>query len=92
MLNSATALEVVTRLTDLHEAGRQEPWAVSDAPETYMKAQLRGIVGLRLPITRLEGKRKLSQNRNAEDRAGVIAGLTESADPADHDVAALMRP
>jgi transcriptional regulator len=85
-------LDVVTRLTNLHESGRAEPWAVTDAPEAFIRAQLRGIVGLRLPITRLEGKRKLSQNRNAEDRAGVIAGLNESADRADHDVAALMRP
>ncbi len=87
-------LAQVSALTDAHEAEAEaaRPWAVTDAPEAFIRAQLRGIVGLRLPITRLEGKRKLSQNRNAEDRAGVIAGLNESADPADHDVAALMRP
>jgi transcriptional regulator len=69
---------VVTRLTELHEKPRAKPWAVGDAPEPYIKSQLRGIVGLRLPIARLEGKRKLSQNRNAADRAGVAQGLAES--------------
>ncbi len=80
-------LEVVTRLTELHEKPRAAPWAVSDAPEPFIKAQLRGIVGLRLPISRLEGKRKLSQNRNAADRAGVAKGLAESERPMDRVVA-----
>lgn len=83
-------LEVVTRLTGLHEQSRAEPWAVSDAPDAFVKAQLRGIVGLRLPITRLDGKRKLSQNRNAEDRAGVAAGLAESGNATDRAVAVLI--
>lgn len=83
-------LSIVTRLTEHHEAGRPAPWAVSDAPENFIRAQLRGIVGLRMPITRLEGKRKLSQNRNAEDRAGVVAGLAASDRPGDRDVAAAM--
>ena len=68
-------LDVVTRLTDLHERPRAEPWAVTDAPAAFIRAQLEGIVGLRLPITRIEGKRKMSQNRSAADRAGVAAGL-----------------
>ena len=80
-------LAVVTRLTELHEKPRDEPWAVGDAPESYIKSQLRGIVGLRLPITRLEGKRKLSQNRNAADRAGVVKGLAQSDRPMDRLVA-----
>ena len=83
-------LEVVTRLTNLHEGPRAEPWAVADAPEPFIRAQLRGIVGLRMPITRLEGKRKLSQNRNAADRAGVAAGLAASDRAADRHVAALI--
>jgi transcriptional regulator len=81
---------LVTRLTNLHEAGRAEPWAVTDAPEAFIRAQLNGIIGLRLPITRLEGKRKMSQNRNAEDRAGVIAGLAASDRAADRSVADLI--
>lgn len=71
-------LEVVARLTDLHEQSRAEPWAVTDAPPSFVRAQLKGIVGLRLPIARIEGKRKMSQNRSAVDRAGVAAGLAAS--------------
>ncbi|WP_020180386.1 FMN-binding negative transcriptional regulator [Methylopila sp. M107] len=81
-------LDAVTRLTDIHESGRDHPWAVADAPPDFVQSQLRGIVGLRMPITRLEGKRKLSQNRPAQDRAGVAAGLASSADPQDREVAA----
>ncbi|MET4699279.1 transcriptional regulator [Constrictibacter sp. MBR-5] len=83
-------LEVVTRLTRLHEAERAEPWAVSDAPEPYVRAQLRAIIGLRLPIARLEGKRKMSQNRTPEDRAGVAAGLATSDRPSDREAAKLV--
>ncbi|MBP2309759.1 FMN-binding negative transcriptional regulator [Azospirillum melinis] len=83
-------LEVVTRLTDLHEGRRVAPWAVADAPVDFIRAQLRGIVGLRLPITRIQGKRKMSQNRSAEDRAGVAAGLTASDRNTDREVAALI--
>ena len=68
-------LDLVTRLTDRHEAGREEAWKVDDAPGAFIAAQLRGIVGLRLEISRIEGKRKMSQNRSAEDRAGVAEGL-----------------
>ena len=67
--------DVVTRLTVRHEAGRQAPWAVSDAPEEFVAAMLKGIVGFRLPIDRIEGKWKMSQNRNAVDRAGTVDGL-----------------
>ena len=86
----ARLLEVVTRLTERHEDSRADPWAVADAPPAFVQAQLRGIVGLRMPITRLEGKRKMSQNRNAEDRAGVAAGLGGSGDAADQAVGALI--
>ena len=68
-------LQLVTRLTERQERRRSQPWAVSDAPADYIDAMLKGIVGLALPITRLEGKWKMSQNRNAADQAGVIAGL-----------------
>ena len=65
----------VDELTASHETGRAEPWAVSDAPEGYVTAMLRGIVGLEIAITRLTGKWKTSQNRSAADRAGVHDGL-----------------
>ncbi len=67
--------DVVTRLTLLHETPRAAPWAVSDAPDDFIQGMLRGIVGIALPIKRLEGKLKLSQNRPASDFAGVIGGL-----------------
>ena len=81
---------MVKLVTELHEGPRTAPWQVSDAPEAYIKAQLRGIVGLRLPITRLEGKRKMSQNRSAADRAGVAKGLAESDKATDRLVAGLI--
>lgn len=83
-------LAVVTRLTEKHEQGRDKPWAVSDAPEDFIRAQLKGIVGLRLPIARLDAKRKMSQNRNEADRAGVADGLSASPDPRDQAVAEMI--
>ena len=82
--------EVVMRLTDLHEAPREGPWAVGDAPAPFVKSQLKGIVGLRLPISRLEGKRKLSQNRSSVDREGVVNGLSASARESDRRVGEMM--
>jgi transcriptional regulator len=66
----------VTGLTKRHEANRAKPWAVTDAPPDFIAAMLKAIVAFELTITRLEGKWKMSQNRPAEDRAGVVAGLT----------------
>ena len=83
-------LGVVTRLTETHEAPRAAPWAVSDAPPDYVAGMLRAIVGFALPIARLEGKWKLSQNRNAVDRAGVVEGLAREGSPAQAAVAAAM--
>ena len=80
-------LDVVTRLTEREEGRRDAPWAVSDSPAEFVQGMLRGIVGFAIPITRLQGKRKMSQNRPAEDRAGVVAGLV--ADGRD-DIAALV--
>lgn len=83
-------LEVVTGLTDKHEAGRAAPWAVADAPADYIDKMLGAIVGFALPIARLEGKRKLSQNRSAEDINGVREGLSASGDAKDRELAQLM--
>lgn len=88
--DGARLLEAVTRLTQLYEQPRAEPWAVTDAPEPFIASQLKGIVGLRLPITRLEGKRKMSQNRSEADREGVARGLAESDSPSDRAVAKLI--
>jgi transcriptional regulator len=88
--DEARLREVVTRLTNLYEAARAEPWSVTDAPEGFVRSQLRGIVGLRLPVTRLEGKRKLSQNRPEADREGVVAGLAASTREDDRRVAPMI--
>ena len=72
--DAAEILKIVTGLTNHHEQTRPKPWQVSDAPDDYIAAQLRGIVGVVLHITRLEGARKLSQNKTEADRQGVIAG------------------
>jgi transcriptional regulator len=82
---------VVSALTDRHEAGRTSPWKVADAPTDYIDGMLKAIVGFALPIQRLEGKRKLSQNRNAADIAGVREGLAASPDVHDQALAHLMR-
>ena len=82
---------LVTRLTDRHESGRPQPWHVTDAPDDFIDGMLKGIVGLEIPITRLEGKWKMSQNRNAADRAGVVQGLRAAADGPSVAVADLVR-
>ena len=84
-------LNLVSALTDRHEASRQQPWKVTDAPADYIDGMLKAIVGFALPIQRLEGKRKLSQNRSAADIAGVREGLAASPDVHDQALAHLMR-
>ena len=84
-------LDLVSRLTNLYEQPRQEPWAVTDAPAPFIKAQLKGIAGLRLPISRLEGKMKMSQNRSQPDREGVVTGLSSSEQEEDRVVAHMVR-
>ena len=64
-------------LTASREAPRAEPWAVGDAPEDFVAMQMRAIVGIEIPVSRIEGKWKMSQNRPEADRAGVIAGFRE---------------
>jgi transcriptional regulator len=82
--------DIVTRLTDRHEDGRERPWQVQDAPPAYVEEQLRGIVGFEMTVTQVEAKEKLSQNRSLQDRAGVVDGLREIADPGAQAIADLM--
>lgn len=81
----------IAELTAAHEAGRAAPWAVDDAPEDFVAAMARQIVGLEIEIVELNGKWKASQNRPAADRAGVIAGLTEDGDADALAMAAIVR-
>lgn len=73
-------LDIVTRLTRTHEAGQAAPWAVSDAPPDYIEQLLKAIVGIEMPIERLVGKWKVSQNRSEADRLGTEAGLRQRGD------------
>ncbi|MBM3486519.1 MAG: FMN-binding negative transcriptional regulator [Alphaproteobacteria bacterium] len=77
----------IEALTRQQERGAAEPWAVADAPADFTAVQIRGIVGIRIEITRLEGKWKLSQNRAHKDRAGVVAGLRARGEGDDHTLA-----
>ncbi len=85
--DAATTRALVTRLTAHHEAAQRQPWAVTDAPDDYIDAMVRAIVCIEIPLTSLVGKYKLSQNRSAADRAGVVANLQTAA--ASASVAAL---
>ena len=80
----------VARLVDRHESGRTEPWALSDAPDDYVRTQARAIVGLELRIARLEAKAKLTQNRSDADVEGTIEGLS-AGNPRERAVAEAMR-
>lgn len=82
---------IVSLLTERQEAAQPRPWSVEDAPAAFVAGQLKGILGVSLRIERLIGKRKLSQNRDAADRAGAEAGLASSADPRDRAMAAVMK-
>ena len=73
----------VNDLTSHKEGSRSAPWYVSDAPEPFVAAQLKGIVGIEIPIARIEGKWKVSQNRPAVDQIGVVAGLRGNGDDAE---------
>lgn len=82
---------LVERLTDHHEARQARPWSVGDAPDDYIGQMLQGIVGIEIPIDRLNGKWKLSQNRSAEDRLGVAAGLEAEASESARAAGAMVR-
>lgn len=66
---------ILERQTRAHEAGLQHPWALDDAPADFLDQMLQAIVGIRVPVVRWQAKFKLSQNRSAADRQGVIDGL-----------------
>jgi transcriptional regulator len=81
----------LVRLSERHEACNPVAWRMQDLPEAYVGTMLKGIIGFEIAVTRLEGKYKLSQNRPAADRPGVIAALESQTDPESHAVARLMR-
>lgn len=92
IFEDAAALRTqVEELTKRFEARFEKPWEVSDAPEDFIARQITGIVGVRLHIESIEGKAKLSQNRSAADREGVVAALSPSPRAGDREIADAMR-
>jgi transcriptional regulator len=83
--------DLLGRLTARFEAGRPRPWSIEDAPADYVARQLAAIVGVEIAVREVQVKRKLSQNRSAEDRAGVVQGLLSSKDAGDRRVGELMQ-
>jgi transcriptional regulator len=83
--------QLLRRLSERHEAGNPSPWRMQDLPESYLNGMLRGIIGLEIAVNRLDGKFKLSQNRPAADRPGVIAALESRNTDDAGAVARLMR-
>jgi transcriptional regulator len=90
MTEKAWLLRHVTELTAQQERTEAKPWALSDAPDSYIDVMLRGIVGFRFAITRLEGKWKMSQNREVKDREGVVQGLNARAAGDDLEIAEIV--
>lgn len=84
-------LGIVTDLTKYHEAGSERPWNVSDAPADYVDRELKSIVGFEMQVTKIEGKWKLGQNREKEDREGARLGLARRNRPLDSLVEEEMR-
>ena len=68
-------------LTTLHEQSRLQPWSVRDAPPDYIANQMKAIIGIEIPISQIEGKWKMSQNKDDADREGVITGMRSDTDP-----------
>jgi len=71
----------VSHATNTLESDRIQPWQVTDAPEPFVDAQLRGVVGLEVIVTDIQGKWKMSQNKDANDFEGVKRGMSDPSDP-----------
>ena len=89
--NRERVFEVLSRLTQAHEAYRPTPWSVSDAPAAFMDKMMRAVVGIEIPIDHLEGKFKASQDEALPDRHGTVRGLREQACDAARAMAALVQ-
>jgi transcriptional regulator len=80
----------IEALTRKKESERAKPWAVGDAPDDFIASQIRQIVGVEIEIVEIKGKWKASQNRKAEDRAGVVAGLQAEGGPEAAEMARIV--
>lgn len=83
-------LDVLNRLTDAQESGRSNLWRVSDAPADYVQKKLRAIVGIEIEITHLEGRLKVSQDEEQEDRLGTVEGLMQDTCPSKQALACMV--
>jgi transcriptional regulator len=83
-------LDHLNQLTNLHEADQVLPWKVSDAPPDYIERMIGAIVGIEIPISKLVGKWKISQNRPEQDKLGIVAGLLAKEDQRSKEMAALV--
>jgi transcriptional regulator len=88
--SKAWLLEHLNELTNTHEADQSLPWKVADAPAEFTKRMIEGIVGIEIPVSRLIGKWKVSQNKQDSDKLGVVAGLLEKEDPQSREMAVLV--
>lgn len=90
MEDTCWILDVLNRLTDTQESQRTEPWKVSDAPSAYIDKMLRAVVGIETTIDRVEGRLKVSQDENEQDRRGTVEGLQHSTDASTQVLASLV--
>lgn len=90
-MDTEALLAHVRELSDQEERGQAMPWSVDDAPENFITALARGIIGIRIPVASLEGVWKVNQHRSDADREGMIEGLDARADAGSRELAAIMR-
>jgi transcriptional regulator len=89
--DAAWLLAHVTAMTSVQESRQPQPWKVSDAPTDFIDSMLKAIVGIEMPIAKLSGKWKLSQNRLPADRAGVVTELQSRSDDSSRVMAAWVK-
>lgn len=88
--NREWLLQHLNQLTDSHEAEQALPWKVSDAPQEFTERLLRSIVGIEIPIAKIVGKWKVSQNRSEPDKLGIVTGLLARDDQQSKEMASLV--
>jgi transcriptional regulator len=82
--------QLLATLTTRHEGSQRAPWRMADAPDDYIAAMQRAVVGIEITVTELSGKWKVSQNRSAADRAGVVSALQQDGSDSAQAMAALV--
>lgn len=89
--NPATLLSILKKLTDINEAQFDHPWKIDDAPQEFIHAMLNAIVGVKISITKIEGQKKFSQNKQESDKKNIAAQLAKSANSMHKDLATLIK-